>query len=58
MMSTELGFPVSAIAMNSVLHPLQPLPGFAGKPSPCTDDHVVNDEGIEVRVGELGNIVL
>ena len=53
-----MGFPVSAIAMNSVFHPLQPRLGFAGKPSPCTDDHVVNDEGIEVRVGELGNIVL
>ena len=44
--------------MNSVFHPLHPRPGSAGKPMPGMDVRVVNDEGIEVEVGELGNIVL
>ena len=44
--------------MNSVFHPLHPRPGSAGKPMPGMDVRVVNDEGVEVEVGELGNIVL
>lgn len=68
--SSETGSPISAISLspqaaidgkNSTGNPL-PLvnakPGFAGKLMPGYDIKVVDDEGKELRRGEVGNIVL
>ena len=44
--------------MNSVYHLVHPHPDSAGKPMLGVDVGVINDEGVKVEVGELGNIVL
>ncbi|TDL18045.1 acetyl-CoA synthetase-like protein [Rickenella mellea] len=56
--STESGSPITAISLSSAFPPLKPRPGSAGLPLPGMDVRVVNDDGVEVARGELGNIVL
>lgn len=67
--SSESGSPMTGIALRPALgfdqgdhaashKPLAIKPGSAGKAMPGFDVRVVDDEGREVRVGEMGNIVL
>ena len=66
--SSESGSPISGIALRpaagkdfnkkDVLKPLQIKPGSAGKPMPGFDVRTVDDDGKEVKKGEMGNIVL
>ncbi|KAB5554676.1 hypothetical protein GE09DRAFT_1121996 [Coniochaeta sp. 2T2.1] len=68
--SSESGSPISGIALtphagkdrgtgHRTDHPpLQIKPGSAGKPMPGFDVRVVDDEGIELPRGKMGNIVL
>ncbi|KAL9584378.1 MAG: hypothetical protein Q9212_002155 [Teloschistes hypoglaucus] len=66
--SSESGSPISGIALDAAsavdftsknVHKALPIkPGAAGKPMPGFDVRIVNDEGIELRRGEMGNIVL
>lgn len=44
--------------LSPVFPPLTPRPGSAGSSLPGMDVRVVDDDGKEVRVGEMGNIVL
>lgn len=66
--SSETGSPITGVALNPIaglqgrsttgggLAPV--LLGSAGKPMPGFDVRVVDDEGKEVRQGEMGNLVL
>lgn len=67
--SSESGSPISGVSL--VPHagkdrktgirnhpPLQIKPGSAGKPMPGFDVRVVDDDGVELGKGEMGNIVL
>ncbi|KAI4196118.1 MAG: hypothetical protein LQ350_006754 [Teloschistes chrysophthalmus] len=66
--SSESGSPISGIALNAAagvnftsknVHKALPIkPGAAGKPMPGFDVRIVNDQGIELGRGEMGNIVL
>ena len=66
--SSESGSPMTAIALRPALghdqssktthKALQIKPGSAGKPMPGFDVRIVDDEGKEVKVGDMGNIVL
>ncbi|KAL8276541.1 hypothetical protein RQP46_011031 [Phenoliferia psychrophenolica] len=56
--STESGSPITAVQVNSAFPPLAPRPGSAGLPLPGMDLRIVDDEGVEVKQGEMGNIVL
>lgn len=66
--SSESGSPMTGIALNPAIglqhnsqdehKALAIKPGSAGKPMPGFDVRVVNDEGQEVKKGEMGNIVL
>ncbi|GAM85665.1 hypothetical protein ANO11243_036720 [Dothideomycetidae sp. 11243] len=66
--SSESGSPISGLAQlpatgldfESVeeVQPLYIKPGSAGKPMPGFDVRIVDDEGKEVKQGEMGNIVL
>lgn len=66
--SSESGSPISGLAQlpaagldfgDSRRHtPLTIRPGSAGKPMPGFDVRIVDDEGEEVKNGEMGNIVL
>lgn len=66
--SSESGSPISGVALSaaagqdfSSTHRHAPLPikpGSAGKPMPGFDVRVVDDEGKEVKRGEMGNIVM
>lgn len=66
--SSESGSPISGIALTpavghdfgstDVHKPLTIKPGSAGKPMPGFDVRIVDDEGEEVKKGEMGNIVL
>lgn len=66
--SSESGSPISGIALHPVaavdfssknVHKALPIkPGAAGKPMPGFDVRIVNDQGIELGKGEMGNIVL
>lgn len=66
--SSESGSPISGLALRSsagLSHGsnednelLKVKPGSAGKPMPGFDVRIVDDEGIEVKQGEMGNIVL
>ncbi|KAI9676484.1 MAG: hypothetical protein M1817_000642 [Caeruleum heppii] len=66
--SSESGSPISGIALipaagrsfNDQEHhqPLAIKPGSAGKPMPGWDVRIVDDDGKEVKQGDMGNIVL
>lgn len=56
--STESGSPITAIQLNSTFPPLMPKPGSAGLPLPGMDVRIVDDEGKELPLGTMGNIVL
>ena len=66
--SSESGSPISGLALRPAIghehvsqkqhKPLAIKPGSAGKPMPGFDVRVVDDEGKEVKPGEMGNIVL
>ena len=66
--SSESGSPISGLALNGragldfhvkiSCKPLATKPGSAGKPMPGFDVRIVNDSGIEVPKGQMGNIVL
>ncbi|KAL8641486.1 MAG: hypothetical protein Q9228_001715, partial [Teloschistes exilis] len=66
--SSESGSPISGIALDAAaavdfssknVHKALPIkPGAAGKPMPGFDVRIVNDQGIELGKGEMGNIVL
>ncbi|KAM0752423.1 acetyl-CoA synthetase-like protein [Meredithblackwellia eburnea MCA 4105] len=56
--STESGSPITAIQLSSAFPPLAPKPGSAGLPLPGMDLRIVDDDGKEVKRGEMGNIVL
>jgi propionyl-CoA synthetase len=66
--SSESGCPITGLALNAsaaqditstkVLAPPATKPGSAGLPMPGFDVRVVDDEGNEVKRGEMGNIVL
>ena len=66
--SSESGSPISGLALRPAIgkdhkstdthKALQIKPGSAGKPMPGFDVRIVNDEGKEVKQGEMGNIVL
>ena len=66
--SSESGSPMTALALlpktafdlndNEFVEPLPIKPGSAGKPMPGFDVRIVDDEGKEVKQGEMGNIVL
>ncbi|KAI9725405.1 MAG: hypothetical protein M1828_003255 [Chrysothrix sp. TS-e1954] len=66
--SSESGSPITGLALTAgtgvdfqtkELHEaIQMKPGAAGKPMPGFDVRIVNDEGKDVKRGEMGNIVL
>ena len=56
--STESGSPITGIQINKAFPPLAVRPGAAGLALPGMDIRVVDDEGKELKRGELGNIVL
>lgn len=66
--SSESGSPISGIAQmpavgedfeSAMRHtPLKIKPGSAGKPMPGFDVRIVDDEGNEVKQGDMGNIVM
>jgi propionyl-CoA synthetase len=66
--SSESGSPISGIALSASAgldfrsierdKPLQIKPGSAGKAMPGFDVRIVDDEGNEVKRGEMGNIVM
>lgn len=56
--STESGSPITGIQLTKGFPPLAPRPGSAGLPLPGMDVRIVDDEGVEVKTGEMGNIVL
>jgi propionyl-CoA synthetase len=66
--SSESGSPITGLALNAfaaqditstkILAPPPTKPGSAGLPMPGFDVRVVDDEGNEVKRGEMGNIVL
>ena len=66
--STESGSPISGIALSAHIgkdhhskkqhKPLPIRPGSAGKPMPGFDVRTVDDEGNEVKKGQMGNIVM
>jgi propionyl-CoA synthetase len=66
--SSESGSPMTGIALlpktaesldnSEWTKPLKIKPGSAGKPMPGFDVRIVDDEGIEVEQGSMGNIVL
>jgi propionyl-CoA synthetase len=66
--SSESGSPISGIALSASSgldfssqerpEPLAIKPGSAGKAMPGFDVRVVDDEGTEVKRGEMGNIVM
>lgn len=61
--SSESGSPISSVAMSPLIDgkgtkPLLVKPGSAGKAMPGFDVRVVNDEGSEVKRGDMGNIVM
>ncbi|KAI9662600.1 MAG: hypothetical protein M1821_008767 [Bathelium mastoideum] len=66
--SSESGSPISGIALRAAagkdlnsqeaVEPLPIKPGSAGKPMPGFDVRIVDDEGNEVKKGEMGNIVM
>jgi propionyl-CoA synthetase len=66
--SSESGSPISGLALRPAIgkehtstethKPLQIKPGSAGKPMPGFDVRIVDDEGNEVKQGDMGNIVL
>ncbi|KAF8471879.1 hypothetical protein BDZ91DRAFT_770890 [Kalaharituber pfeilii] len=56
--STESGSPMTGIALGVQGARIPIKPGSAGKPMPGWDIRAVDDEGREVKRGEMGNIVL
>jgi len=56
--STELGSPITSIALGVKGKPHPTKPGAAGFPLPGMDVRVVDDEGKETKRGRQGNIVL
>jgi propionyl-CoA synthetase len=66
--SSESGSPISGLALRPAIgkehtstdthKPLQIKPGAAGKAMPGFDVRIVDDEGKEVKQGDMGNIVL
>lgn len=66
--SSESGSPISGLALQPAIghdhsseekhEPLAIKPGSAGKPMPGFDVRIVNDDGDEVKEGDMGNIVL
>ena len=66
--SSESGSPISGIALSAPVgrdhqlkahnKPLLIKPGSAGKPMPGFDVRTVDDEGNEVKRGQMGNIVM
>lgn len=56
--STESGSPITALMLGSGWSPLTARPGSAGLPQPGMDVTIVDDEGKEVKQGEMGNLVL
>ncbi|CAO2654350.1 Nn.00g110830.m01.CDS01 [Neocucurbitaria sp. VM-36] len=66
--SSESGSPISGIALSASVgfdfstfdrpNPLPIKPGSAGKAMPGFDVRIVDDQGREVRRGEMGNIVM
>lgn len=66
--SSESGSPMTGLALDPAIghdhssteeHKCLAIkPGSAGKPMPGFDVRVVNDDGVEVKKGEMGNIVL
>jgi propionyl-CoA synthetase len=56
--STELGCPITSIAMGVEGKVARTKPGAAGYPLPGMDIRVVDDEGKEIKKGRQGNVVL
>lgn len=71
--SSESGSPMTGLALSpsagleshepkssehSLCRPLPLRPGSAGKPMPGFDVRIVNDEGVEIPRGNMGNVVL
>ena len=56
--STELGCPITSIALGVKGKVAPTKPGAAGYPLPGMDVRVVDDEGKEIKRGRQGNIVL
>lgn len=66
--SSESGSPITGIALSPAVghnhnilerhKPLEIKPGSAGKPMPGFDVRIVDDDGKEVKQGDMGNIVL
>jgi propionyl-CoA synthetase len=66
--SSESGSPMTGLALRVAIghehhskddhEPLPIKPGSAGKPMPGFDVRIVDDEGKEVEIGTMGNIVL
>lgn len=52
---SNVGFDHSSAQVNEVL---KMKPGSAGKPMPGFDVKIVDDDGAEVKQGDMGNIVL
>lgn len=56
--STESGSPITALMINGTFAPLDSRPGSAGLPLPGMDLAIVDDEGKQVKQGDMGNLVL
>jgi propionyl-CoA synthetase len=66
--SSESGSPITGLALRPAIgndhmsiekhKPLQIKPGSAGKPMPGFDVRIVDEDGKEVKQGDMGNIVL
>lgn len=56
--STESGSPITSVQLNSAHPPLKPRPGSAGLPLPGMALEIVDDEGVLIPRGTMGNIVL
>jgi propionyl-CoA synthetase len=66
--SSESGSPITGLALSPAIghdhvslekhKPLRIKPGSAGKPMPGFDVRIVDDDGNEVKQGDMGNIVL
>ncbi|KAF8452977.1 hypothetical protein BGX38DRAFT_1091242 [Terfezia claveryi] len=56
--STESGSPITGIALGLDGPSIPIKPGSAGKPMPGWEVRAVDDDGREVKRGEMGNIVL
>jgi propionyl-CoA synthetase len=56
--STESGSPITALMINKTFAPLVSRPGSAGMPMAGMNVWIVDDEGKEVKQGDMGNLVM